>query len=191
MRTNIAVRTRDLKKLTDKWGEGRVYSPVLLKSLVARAVANYFGIDTLTQIVEPLKSKPGRPCGIRGFKRGTGRRSVEGEWAQVEVDEAGDWLEACSELMAIEHKWLQRPSLALTLAIIASKSPRALDQWKGKAPRWAAQAWIAKNSFTVDDAEDLTLPIDDYDTVPKSQALDSSEDFITFTEEQIKEINNV
>ena len=172
MRSNAALRTRDIKKLNDTWGEGREYTPSMLKSLIARAIASYLGIHTLSQLVDPVESKPGRPRGVRGVKQGTGRRSVEGMWTQAELEEAGEWLEACSELMAIEHKWPQRPSLALTLAIIASKSPRPLDQWKCKAPRWAATAWLLSNQEPVEE------PVE-------------PEDFVELTEEQLKELENV
>jgi hypothetical protein len=128
---------------------------------------------------------------VKGIKRGTGRRSTDG-WIQAELGDASVFVELCSDVIQSRSKKGLRPSLAVTMAIVAGKSPRALHEWIGVAPKWAATAWFRQNSFHTDEKEEqeLKLPIDDYDTVPADEALDSSNDYVEITEEQFKEMIN-
>lgn len=183
----VAVRIRDIKKLSAIWGEDRAYAPSHLPALIGRAIASYIGTSNLAASL-PARQPPGRPIGIRGVKQGNGRRSVENTWIQAELGEAGMWLDVLSEMLQIRHKWSKRPSLAITLAIVASRPPRSPADWLSTVPRWATAAWLKSCPCVVDYQPELELPIDDYGTVPKEKALDSNCDLIQLTEEQMQEV---
>lgn len=190
-RTNAAIRRRDLNKLIINYGESRGYTTDMLQCLVARGCANFLGTTRLIDITKEVPRGPGRPAGVKGIKRGTGRRSTDG-WIQAELGDASVFVELCSDVIQSRSKKGLRPSLAVTMAIVAGKSPRALHEWTGTAPKWAATAWFRQNTFHVEEkeAEELKLPIDDYDTVPADEALDSSNDYVEITEEQFQEMIN-
>lgn len=190
MRTNAAIRRRDLNKLIINYGESRGYTTDMLQCLVARGCANFLGTTKLVDVTKEVPRGPGRPAGIKGMKKGTGRRSTDG-WIQAELGDASVFVELCSDVIQAKSKRGLRPSLAVTMAIVASKSPRALHEWTGTAPKWAATAWFRSKSdelTATQFAEELTLPLDDYDTVPADEALDSSNDVVELTYEQLKEI---
>ena len=191
MRTNAAIRRRDLNKLIINFGESRGYKTDMLQCLVARGCANFLGTTQISDVTPQVERKPGRPAGVKGIRKGTGRRSTDG-WIQAELGDASVFVELCSDIIQAKSKKGLRPSLAVTMAIVASKAPRALHEWTGTAPRWAAAAWLRQNSIPAPVfEEELRLPIDDYDTVPAEEALDSSNDTIELTYEQMKEIENV
>ena len=187
-RKMVAVRIRDIKKLSQTWGEDRAYAPSHLPALIGRAMASYIGTSNLAASM-PAKQAPGRPVGVRGVKQGNGRRSVEDTWIQAELGEAGMWLDVLSEMLQMRHKWKQRPSIAITMAILAGKPPRNPSEWLSTVPRWATAAWLKSCPCVVDYQLELELPIDDYGTIPKGKALDSKCDFIQLTEEQLEEVN--
>lgn len=188
MRTNAAIRRRDLNKLIINYGESRGYTTDMLQCLVARGCANFLGTTKLVDVTKEVPRGPGRPAGVKGIKRGTGRRSTDG-WIQAELGDASVFVELCSDVIQAKSKKGLRPSLAVTMAIVAGKSPRALHAWTGVAPKWAATAWFRQNAEEKE-AEELSLPLDDYDTVPADEALDSSNDYVEITEEQFKEMIN-
>lgn len=180
-RTNAAIRRRDLNKLIINYGESRGYTTDMLQCLVARGCANFLGT---TRLLDVTKEIP----------RGPGRRSTDG-WIQTELGDASVFVELCSDVIQSRSKKGLRPSLAVTMAIVAGKSPRALHEWTGTAPKWAATAWFRQNAFHMEEPkeeeeQELSLPIDDYDTVPADEALDSSNDYVEITEEQFQEMIN-
>lgn len=174
MRKNIAVRQRDLNRLQIKWGTSESPDIDNLERRIARAIANYMGSNEL--YTKALEQKSGRPAGVRGCKRGTGRRSLA-QWKQVECGEAGAWLEVLSELLQERYGWSMRPSAELTLALVARADPRSPEKWLCKPPRWAMSAWAQSNQTKV------TLPFEE-----EKEVFDSSEDHIELTEDQLKEI---
>lgn len=173
MRKNIAVRQRDLNRLQIKWGTSESPEVDNLERRIARAIANFMGSNEL--YTRQSDSKPGRPAGVRGCKRGTGRRSL-GNWKQVECGEAGAWLEVLSEVLQQKHGWALRPSAELTLALVARQDPRSPEKWLCKAPRWAVGAWAQMNQ------QKITLPTEE------KEVFDSSEDVVVLDEDQLKEI---
>lgn len=190
MRTNAAIRRRDINKLIINFGESRGYTTSMLQCLVARGCANFLGTTKLEDITPITGKKPGRPVGVKGIKKGTGRRSTDG-WVQAEIGDAAVFVELCKDIIQTRSKKGIRPSLAVTMAIVAGKPPRALHEWTGTAPRWAATAWIRMNASQTtysEFEEELKLPIDDYDTTPADEAMDSSNDTVELTYEQMKEI---
>lgn len=156
MRKNIAVRQRDLNRLQIKWGTSESPEVDNLERRIARAISNYIGTSQL--YTQKSASKPGRPVGVRGCKKGTGRRSSQGTWKQVECGEAGAWLEVLSELLKEKHGWSMRPSAELTLAIVARQDPRGPEGWVGKMPRWAVSAWAQSNQ------QKTSIPVEEKDT---------------------------
>ena len=188
-RTNTAIRRRDLNKLIVNYGESRGYTTDMLQCLVARGCANFLGTTKLIDITKEVPRAPGRPAGVKGMKKGTGRRSTDG-WIQAELGDVAGYVELCTDVIQSRSKRGLRPSLAVAIAIIASKAPRALHEWTGTAPKWAATAWIRQNAVHTTPVfeEELKLPIDDYDTTPADEALDSSDDVVELTYEQMKEI---
>lgn len=173
MRKNIAVRQRDLNRLQIKWGTSESPEVDNLERRIARAIANYIGTSQL--YTRQGDSKPGRPAGVRGCSRGTGRRS-SGNWKQVECGEAGAWLEVLSELLQERYGWAMRPSAELTLALVARQDPRGPEGWLEKMPRWAMSAWAQSNQAKI------TLPDEE------KEVFDSSEDVIVLTDEQLAEM---
>lgn len=175
MRKNIAVRQRDLNRLQIKWGTSESPEVDTLERRIARAIANFIGTSKL--YTRQSDSKPGRPAGVRGCKRGTGRRS-QGAWKQVECGEAGAWIEVLSEVLQERYGWAMRPSAELTLALVARQDPRGPDGWLEKMPKWAMSAWAQMNSHG------LTLPTEE------KEVFDSSEDHIELTDDQLKEMES-
>lgn len=173
MRKNIAVRQRDLNRLQINWGTSESPEVDNLERRIARAIANYMGSNEL--YTKSKEQKNGRPAGVRGCKRGTGRRSLA-TWKQVECGEAGAWLEVLSELLQQKHGWAMRPSAELTLALVARQDPRSPEKWLCKAPRWAVGAWAQMNQ------QKITLPTEE------KEVFDSSEDVVVLDEDQLKEI---
>ena len=173
MRKNVAVRQRDLNRLQIHWGTHESPEIDTLERRIARAIANFIGTSQL--YTNSTESKPGRPAGVRGCKRGTGRRS-SGNWKQVECGEAGAWLEVLSELLQERYKWAMRPSAELTLALIARQDPRGPEGWLEKMPRWAVSAWAQMSQ------QKISLPTEE------KEVYDSSEDTIVLTDEQLAEI---
>lgn len=174
MRKNIAVRQRDLNRLQINWGTSESPEVDNLERRIARAIANYMGSNEL--YTKSKEQKNGRPAGVRGCKRGTGRRSLA-QWKQVECGEAGAWLEVLSELLQERYGWAMRPSAELTLALVARKDPRSPEKWLCKAPRWAVGAWAQMTK------PEITIP-----TEEEKEVFDSSEDNIELTDEQLKEM---
>lgn len=152
MRKNLAVRQRDLNRLQIKWGTNEQSHIDTLERRIARAIANFCGVETLYSDVVP--QKPGRPVGVRGCKKGTGRRSANG-WKQVEAGEAGAWLEVLSEMLQQKYGWSMRPSAELTLAIVARTEPKGPEAWSKRMPTWAVIAWTLSNQ------QKITLPIEE------------------------------
>ena len=173
MRKNIAVRQRDLNRLQIKWGTSESPDVDNLERRIARAIANFIGTSQL--YTRQSDSKPGRPAGVRGCKRGTGRRSL-GNWKQVECGEAGAWLEVLSEILQERYGWSMRPSAELTLALVARQDPKGPDGWLEKMPKWAMSAWAQSNHTKV------TPPVEE------KEVYDSSEDVIVLTDEQLAEL---
>jgi len=151
MRKNVAIRQRDIKKLMKNFGEALEYHPKYLKTLVGRGCANFMGTVHIEDVTEEQEKKPGRPAGIRGMKKGTGRRSTQ-DYTQVELGDMTRYIELCSDLIQTRSKKGVRPSLAVTVAIVASKPVRSLSEWTGPSPRWAAKAWLAQNIFSEEEA---------------------------------------
>lgn len=142
-RHNVALRHKDVNKCFTIYGGDRPYTHELEEGCVIAACANWLGSTQIHFDLVDSVELPGRPVGIRGIKRGKGRRSEkEAQWKQYGIAWAYEVLKLCGEIWATSHKSEKTPSPALMLYIATRTPPKAPHEWQGKMPKWALKAHL-------------------------------------------------
>lgn len=136
----VALRTKDVNKAIRLWGEEKEMTPARIDIVLTRACANWIGTTHLKWSTASAPAEPGRPAGLRAFRRGTGRRSTKHvEWRQHELQWSFEFLKVCAEIWAEQHRSERVPSASFMLYIVTRKRPRDPSTWMHPAPRWAVK----------------------------------------------------
>lgn len=173
---NIAIRNVDLLRLFRDWLPLAKNTPgtkvSALSGAILLACANFEGMDPRAvkfgATVVDDEGAPGRPRGITGARRGTGRRTRVDAWSQCGVLHCvWQHLTMCQDLIQANNKSHKRPSKALVLRAVSAKPLRGVRNWITAPPMWAVTTAGLENhrSSVLSHAMDLCVAGEDEITI--------------------------